>query len=157
MRAMSLHMNLKSFKKGLGFVGTVIGGVALVVGFVSAATTISTDVTTAGSMYASTTVQTAAFTNYGISTLTGVSYHTGAMYASSTLQVSGLQTNYGNLTLNTTATTTVSLLSSSASKGTCFQFNATSTNTVLNMTFAASTTAWTTVGVAPIISYGACN
>lgn len=62
----------------------------------------------------------------------------------------------GNIAVTGTATTSLSLLSTSATKGACIPFNATSTNTLLNLTFAASTTAATTVGVAPIIRYGAC-
>ncbi len=67
------------------------------------------------------------------------------LYASSTIMES------------TTATSTAVFTSSSGTQGFCLQFNATSTNTLLNMTFAASTTAQTTVGVAPIVRYGACN
>ena len=58
--------------------------------------------------------------------------------------------------LTSTGTTTLSLLSSSATKGACIPFNATSTNTLLNLTFGATTSA-TTVGVEPIIRYGACS
>ena len=63
----------------------------------------------------------------------------------------------GNVSVSTSGTTTLSLLSTSATKGLCIPLNATSTNTLLNMTFAASSTAVTTVGVIPVIRYGACN
>lgn len=58
--------------------------------------------------------------------------------------------------LTSTGTTTLQLLSTSATKGTCIPFNATSTNTLLNLSFGATSSA-TTVGVEPIIRYGACN
>ncbi|MBI5470249.1 hypothetical protein HY968_02910 [Candidatus Kaiserbacteria bacterium] len=146
-------MNVKSIKRGLGFVGTVIGGVALVVGFVSAATTISTDVTTAGSMYASTTVQTAAFTNYGVSTLTGVTNQTGAAYASSTLQVSGTQTNYGALSV-TGSSTIASLVSSDPSFG--ITAYATSTQTTICIVPSALGATSTFAGTL-YFTYGTCN
>lgn len=63
-------------------------------------------------------------------------------------------TSSGSLT--STGTTSLSFLSSSATQGVCMPFNATSTNTLLNMTFGATTTN-STVGIEPIISYGACQ
>lgn len=58
----------------------------------------------------------------------------------------------------TTAATTTTLFLSTASKGWCSQFNATSSATVLNMTFAATSSAVTTgTGVIPVVAYGACN
>lgn len=65
-------------------------------------------------------------------------------------------TTAGGFFMNSTATTTLSLLSSSTTQGVCIPFNATSTNTLLNLSFGATSTA-TTVGVEPIIRYGACN
>lgn len=62
----------------------------------------------------------------------------------------------GNIAVAGTGTTSLSLTSSSATKGACIPFNATSSATLLNLTFAASTTAVTTAGVAPIIRFGAC-
>lgn len=66
-------------------------------------------------------------------------------------------TGSGNLSITTTGTTTASFLSTSTTKGFCLAFNATSTNTLLNMTFAASSTAVSAKGVTPIITFGACN
>lgn len=62
----------------------------------------------------------------------------------------------GLLTVNSTATSSIYAKSSSATQGFCLEFNASSTNTLLNMTFSASSSA-STVGIVPIIRYGACN
>lgn len=74
-----------------------------------------------------------------------------------TLDSGDLTISSGAVSVTSTGTTTASFLSTSATKGFCMSFNATSTNTLLNLTYAASSTAYTTVGVAPIIRFGACN
>jgi hypothetical protein len=56
--------------------------------------------------------------------------------------------------LTSTATTTLSFLSTSATKGFCINLNATSTNTLLNLT-ATSSTQGNVSGL--VLSYGACN
>jgi hypothetical protein len=55
----------------------------------------------------------------------------------------------------TSGTTTAKFQSTSSSKGACFELNATSTNTKINITYAASSTA-STVGVIQVVRYGAC-
>lgn len=66
-------------------------------------------------------------------------------------------TSTGNYSQTTTGTSTTFIKTSSATKGWCAEFHATSSNTLLNMTFAASSTDISTVGVSPIVRYGACN
>lgn len=57
-----------------------------------------------------------------------------------------------------TGTTTEFKKSSSSTQGWCTEFNATSTNTVLNLTFTASSTAPTNgSGVIATVNYGVCN
>ena len=118
----------------------IVLSVFFITGLVNAATTISTNIVTAGTLQVDST-----------------SNLKGAVDIDSTLNVDSTSTLGGTVTLSTAATTTIVALSSSATKGLCLQFNATSTNTLLNMTFAASTTSVWVGGVAPIISYGACN
>lgn len=65
-------------------------------------------------------------------------------------------TTAGGLFVRSAATTTFSTLSTSATQGFCQPFNATSTNTLLNLTYGASSSA-STVGIVPIIKYGACQ
>jgi len=62
----------------------------------------------------------------------------------------------GRMSVLTTGTTTTSFRSSSATQGYCVEFNATSSDTVLNRTYAASTTP-STAGVISVVRYGACN
>lgn len=57
---------------------------------------------------------------------------------------------------SSSATTSVSLLSTSATQGVCLPVNPTSTATLMNLTFAATTTGQSTVGVIPVLRYGAC-
>ena len=92
-------------------VGTVAGVLALT-GFVGAATTISTDITTAGNVYATSTVQadgaligrsTLAIT--GTSAFTGLATFAGGAYASTTLQGAAI-TDYGALTVTGASTHT---------------------------------------------------
>lgn len=62
----------------------------------------------------------------------------------------------GAVTNTSTGTTTVGVTTTSTTKGICFNVNATSSNTAVNMTFAASTTAISTVGIVPVLRYGTC-
>jgi len=62
----------------------------------------------------------------------------------------------GNIAVAGTGTTTLGLTSTSATKGACMNWQATSSATALNVTLAASTTAASTAGVAFIVKYGAC-
>lgn len=55
-----------------------------------------------------------------------------------------------------TAGTTTAKFKSSTTKGTCFELNATSTATTINMTFAATTTGQSVVGLIPQLRYGVC-
>lgn len=89
-------------------------------------------------------------------TTTGV-LTSATLAVTSTSAFTGVATFSASPIVTTTATTSLSLLSTSSTKGVCIPFNATSTNTALNLTFAASTTAVSTAGVTPVISYGACN
>lgn len=66
----------------------------------------------------------------------------------------GAITSSGNLSVTTTGTTTLSLLSTSATKGFCINLNATSSNTRLNLT-ATSSTQGNVLGM--VLAYGACN
>jgi len=66
-------------------------------------------------------------------------------------------TTAGGFFMKSAATTTLSILSTSSTQGICIPFNATSTNTLLNLTFRASTTAVSAAGVTPQINYGACS
>lgn len=82
-------------------------------------------------------------------TVTGTSSFTGlatVAYASST----------GSISQTTTGTSTMYMLSSSATSGFCLELNATSTNTIVNMTFMASSTN-STAGLIPAVRYGACR
>lgn len=118
----------------------VILSVFFVTGLVSAATTISENIVTAGTLEVG-----------------GTSNLQGAVDIDSTLNVDSTTTLAGNVTLTTTATTSIVALSTSATKGFCLKFNATSSATVLNMTFMASTTLTQASGVVPVVAYGACN
>jgi len=62
----------------------------------------------------------------------------------------------GNIATAGSGTTTVGVTTTSTTKGVCFNLIATSSATAINMTFAASTTAASTVGIAPILRYGVC-
>lgn len=73
-----------------------------------------------------------------------------------TLDSGNLTLSAGTISQTTTGTSTIKLLTSSATKGTCIEGYATSSNTKINGTFAASTTAATTAGIAFILNYGAC-
>lgn len=73
------------------------------------------------------------------------------------VSTSGTVTALGAISETNSGTSTLNMKSTSATKGWCTEFHATSSNTLLNLTWAASTTAVTTVGVAPIVRYGACN
>ena len=64
--------------------------------------------------------------------------------------------NAGRMSVLTTGTTTTIFKSSSATQGYCVEFNATSSNTVLNRTYAASSTP-STAGIISVVRYGACN
>lgn len=81
-------------------------------------------------------------------------HFTGGFYAGQSDQFS--VTDAGVLSITSTGTTTPSFTSSSATQGVCMQFNATSTNTLLNLTFAATTTQSQASGVGPVVKYGAC-
>ena len=70
----------------------VVAGTFLVVSLVNASTTISTDITTGGSVYASSTLAVTGAATF-------FSPITGALAASSTFQVTGNQTDYGTLTV----------------------------------------------------------
>lgn len=120
----------------------VVLSVLFVTGLVSAATTISTNIVTAGTLQVDST-----------------SNLKGAVDMDSTLNVDSTSTFVGAVTLSSTAaaTTTIKALSGSATQGFCLQFNATSSNTLLNMTFAATTTLTQASGVGPVVKYGACN
>lgn len=62
------------------------------------------------------------------------------------------------IAMTSAATTTLFVKSTATAQGWCTEFNATSTNTLVNMVFAASSTAPSTVGgLIPVITYGACN
>lgn len=74
-----------------------------------------------------------------------------------TLTASGALVTTGSITATNSGTSTLNMKSTSTTKGFCTEFNATSSATVLNLTYAASTTASTAVGIAPIVRYGACN
>lgn len=75
-----------------------------------------------------------------------------------TLAVAGTITSTGTITNTSTGTSTLFMKSTSAVKGACTEFNATSSATVLNLTYAASTTiSQSTVGVIPVIKYGVCS
>lgn len=67
-----------------------------------------------------------------------------------------LSTSAGSLSVTGTGTSTVAVTTTSTTKGVCFNLIATSSATAINMTFAASTTAASTVGIAPILRYGVC-
>lgn len=76
--------------------------------------------------------------------------------------VPSIQTDAGIVLFSSAATTTTKFYSTSSTKGWCTELNATSTNTLLNMTFRATSTAATVgnifpSGIVPVISYGACN
>jgi len=67
-------------------------------------------------------------------------------------------TRFDEITLgDVTGTTTLRFISTSTTQGACIQFNATSSETTLNLTFAASSTAITTEGVTTVTRYGVCN
>lgn len=104
--------------------------------------------------YATTTATNGNIATQGTLAVTGASTLTGKVtfaYASST----------GSISQSAVGTSTLYMLSSTPGKGFCMQFNATSSATVLNMTFLASSTASVTnifyAGVVPVIAYGACN
>lgn len=106
----------------------------------------------AADLYASSTLEVdGAIT--GLTTITATGAVTASnLYASSTVEIDGA------ITASSAATTTIKAVSTHATRGFCLQFNATSTNTLLNMTFMASTTAPTQgSGVIPTVNYGACN
>lgn len=74
------------------------------------------------------------------------------------LSVQGTMAISGTLSHTTTGTTTNIETSSSATQGFCQQFNATSSNTLLNITYAATSTTMTQAsGVSGVIRYGACS
>lgn len=99
----------------------------------------------------STLSVTGAITGLSTANITN-SVKAANLYASSTVEIDGA------ITASSAATTTIKALSTHATRGFCLQFNATSTNTLLNMTFLASTTAPTNgSGVIPTVNYGACN
>lgn len=83
-------------------------------------------------------------------TYAGIQNFAAAIYASSTLQISGTQTNFGSTTL-------ASIRSTDPTFG--MQIFPTSTATVSCLTFAATTTAsaFGNTGLVPVTTYGACN
>lgn len=128
-------------------VGLVIAGI--VVGLLFSAVVSKLSPTKLGGVYHQTVEEFYAGLKAGTSNQFVVS-EAGAITAV------GAVTSTGNLTVTTTGTTTAKFLSTSTTKGYCQQFHATSSATLLNQTYAASSTA-STVGVIPVIRYGACN
>lgn len=67
----------------------------------------------------------------------------------------------GGISNTDTGTSTLSMYSTSTTKGWCTNFHATSSATTLNMTFMASSTASVTnvfpSGIVPVVKYGACS
>lgn len=74
-----------------------------------------------------------------------------------TFGLTGAATFNSTITQTSAGTTTAKGLSTSATKGFCFEFNATSTNQLLNLTFQGTTTASSPKGVIPVVQFGACN
>lgn len=81
----------------------------------------------------------------------------GVVSTTGAISTSGaVSTSAGSLSVTGTGTSTVAVTTTSTTKGVCFNLIATSSATAINMTFAASTTAASTVGIVPILRYGVC-
>ena len=92
----------KLIERSLRLIAPTLIATLAVVGVVSAATTISTDITTGGNVYASSTANvsglstlTGGFVSQASSTASGTFTIAGALYASSTVNVTGIATLSG--------------------------------------------------------------
>jgi fibronectin-binding autotransporter adhesin len=163
----------------LSIMAASVAGTFLVVSVANATTTISTDISTGGNVYASSTMAVTGAVNLystlnvtGVTTVgnasstlltnSGASWFGGAITDTSTLTVSGTATHSGATTLTGTTTASQAVVFSpitADSSLSCFTFYATSSATVLKLSFVATTTVGgqsTNAGILTA-SYGACN
>jgi len=138
-------------EKVLGF-GVLIAIVIAVGAFLQSAGGVSVGVVSPNDLTSTNFTQITASDGLAVGTSQQFQVSSAGVVSSS----GALGTTAGSLSVTGTGTSTVAVTTTSTTKGVCFNLIATSSATAINMTFAASTTAASTVGIAPILRYGVC-